>query len=257
MTEAGHQQLATEIRGQVKALENNLTTEHAFTEQMMDLREVKASLNERVTMTDHALRDARLHVVNLEQKDKQQSRQINMLEAKLEQRPQRNEDFQTLLHIQELDNRNKDLERQLADSMAKVSSLTENIKEKSTGFENLQSRVSETLSQLAEAHRQVQVGRDEKSLCEQQANDRHENLRKELTASAETDLANLRNELQAKPKGPSWEAKCNHVTKHFFSMRAEKERCEQETAQMKTSMEGMLQERQREVMYTDSPYLEM
>lgn len=247
MTEAGHRQLSVSMQSQLQALGDNIMTEHTLTEQVMDLREIKASLRERVSATDSALRDARLRIVALHHKDQEQSCKIITLEDRLTQIPPPVDNSLTLLRLQGLDVRNKELEEELTNVKAEATKLTNQFEKASNDLEGLQSRVADTQSQLEEAHRETEIVREEKLLCEQQAAAQLDQLGKDLTESANKELATLRKEQQATPKKPLIEDKLSHVTKQFIIMKADKEKVEQETAQMKESMEGMLKERQREV----------
>lgn len=249
MTEAGHQQLAVLMQDQVQALGENILTEHTLSEQVMDLREIKAALRERVSATDCALRDARLQIIDLQHKDQEQSRKISTLEDSLAHTRAPVDHSFTLLRFQELDTRNKDLEGEMASARAEATSLTKQAEKTSNDLEGLQGRMADTKSQLEEARRETEVVREEKSSCEQQATRQLEQLRKELTDSANKELANVRKELNTKPKQSLTEEKLSNVTKQFILMKADKEKVEQETAQMKASYDSMLKEREREVRH--------
>ena len=227
------------MQDQVQALGENILTGHTLSEQVMDLREIRAALRERVSATDCALRDARLQIINLQHKDQEQSSKISTLEDSLAHTRAHIDHSSTLLRFQELDTRNKDLEREMASARAKATSLTKQVETTSDDLEGLQGRIADTQSQLEEARRETEVLRIEKSSCEQQATRQLEQLRKEL--------ANVRKELNTKPKQSLTEEKLSHVTKQFSLIKADKEKAEQETAQMKASYESMLKEREREV----------
>lgn len=250
MTEAGHQHLTISMTSQLQALGDNIVTEHTLSEQVMDLREMKATLRERVSATDNSLVDARLQIANLLHKEQEQTLKISTLEGSLAKAHPPLDESLTLLRFQELDTRNRDLENELTSSRAEAGSLAKQAEKTSNDLEDLQARMGNTQSQLEEALRETEIVREEKASCEQRATQQLEQLRKDMTNSANQELANLRKE---KAKKTPLDDRLSHVTKQFIIIKAEKEKIEQETIQLKESLDGMVKERQREARYQAPP----
>lgn len=244
MTEAGHQHLTISMNTQLQALGDNIIAEHTLSEQVMDLREIKAILRERVSESDKALKDARLQIVALQHKDQEQSRKINQLEGSLAKAPPLVDESLTLFRLHELDARNKDLERDLAGSRVEATSLAHQAGKTSNEYERLQARMADTQLQLEEALRETEVVREEKISHEHQATQQLEQLREDMTKRANQELVNLRKE---KPKNSFADEKLAHVTKQFIITKASKEKADQEVTQMKESLDSLGKERQREV----------
>ena len=252
MMETGHQQLASLMQEQLQALGTNLTAENNLSEQVMDLREVKATLSERLQATDSALRDARREVVALKQKDEDQLRTIIKLEADIAKACQPTDDPVTLRRLQEIDSQNKGLRNEIVSLRTDSVSLSTQLQQKTNDIEGLNRRLSDMQAKLQEAQHEVEVVREEKLQSEKDSLRRSDDMRLELLEAASLELANVKSEHinaieQMNARKSPMDNKLSHATKQYIVLQAEKEMIEQDASQLKLSLKGLQKERQNEV----------
>ncbi|KAL2044661.1 hypothetical protein N7G274_002435 [Stereocaulon virgatum] len=156
---ADHQQLASLMQEQLRDLRSKLAADINFNEQLMDLREVKATLRERLQGTDSALRDARVESIALKQKVEDQQRKILTLEADVAQKRDSTEEVVTLLRLQELDSQNKVLQQSIAGLQTENVSLLEQMQQ-------MKAKRSPVDNKLSHATKQVIILQSEKEKFE-------------------------------------------------------------------------------------------
>lgn len=191
-TKEGQQQLSSDVKKQLINLSDNINVKHALGEQLMDLREAKATIRERLLATEASLVGARQHVTVLETKEQFHLRRISELEtgyAKLQSKE--SELLQMSLQFQEAEARNKVHQEQLTnlrDEASGVSKLLEQKIEETTG---LTTSLGEVKSQLEEAHTKTVTFASQKAEYESQAAEQCEKMRKQLNQAANIQLEGL------------------------------------------------------------------
>lgn len=247
--EAGQKQLALAVQDQLRALSGNIFSEHALSEQIIDLREMKATIRERLQATESSLRDARQEVLTLRLKDQEQSRRVVALEtvaARAQNQPA--ETPQSLLRIQELDSRNRDLQSEIFTLRKEATDLSSQLQQSSADAREGTERVTTIRDQLEAAREAMTRLQEEKSTSERQAIFEREQLRKELSKAANMQLASMQSEhmniiQQLKLEKSPAEEKLKTVTRQFNTLRAEKEKAEKQNVQLEVSLQAAHSER--------------
>ncbi len=239
------------MQEQLRALSSNLTVEQNLSEQVMDLREVKATLRERLQATETALREARIEVVALQRKDREQTHKIVALEAERAKPQQPVDNSHILLRLQEVDSTNQDLHRELENMRTQAASLSTQVQQRTKEAERLDERLIDTQVQLQEARRETEVVRDEKLEFEKQALQQREDLKTELLKGASKELEAVKtdhlSQMQQLRERKSPDDKFSQATKQCVILRSEKDALEKRAGQLKSSLDEMQKERQVEV----------
>ena len=239
------------MQEQLRALSSNLTAEQNLSEQVMDLREVKATLRERLQATETALRVARIEVVALQRKDQEQSHKIVAHETERAKPQQPVDNSHILLRLQELDSRNRDLQRELESMQTQAASLSTQVQQRTMDAVRLDERLIDTQVQLQEARHETEVVREEKLEFEKQALQQCEDLRTKLLKDASKELEAVKtdhlSQMQQLRVRKSPDDKFSHVTKQCVILRSEKDGLEKQASQLKASLDEMQKERQVEV----------
>ena len=239
------------MQDQLRALGGSVSSEHTLSAQINDLREVRATIRERLQATESSLADARQEVVALRLKDQEQSRKIVALEtvaARTQSQPA--EASQILLRIQEVDSRNRVLQSEIVTLRKEVTDLSGQLRQSSTDARELTEHLATTQQQLEAACEETTRLREEKSTSERQAMFQREQLRKELSTAANMQLASMQSEhmnvvQQLKLKISPAEEKLKNVNRHINMLKAEKERSESESAQLQTLLKGAQTEKEK------------
>ena len=239
------------MQEQLRALSSNLTADQNLSEQVMDLREVKATLRERLQATETALREARIEVVALQRKDREQSDKIVAHETERAKPQQPVDNSHILLRFQELDSRNRDLQRNLDNMQTQAVSLSTQVQQKTKDAVHLDGRLIDTQVQLQEARHETEVVRAEKLDFEKQALQRCEDLRTRLLKDASKELEAIKadhlSQMQQLRVRKSPDDKFSQATKQCVTLRSEKDSLEKQASQLKASLDEMQKERQVEV----------
>ena len=239
------------MQEQLRALSSNLTADQNLSEQVMDLREVKATLRERLQATETALREARIEVVALQRKDREQSDKIVAHETERAKPQQPVDNSHVLLRFQELDSRNRDLQRNLDNMQTQAASLSTQVQQKTKDAVHLDERLIDTQVQLQEARHETEVVRAEKLDFEKQALQQCEDLRTRLLKDASKELEAMKadhlSQMQQLRVRKSPDDKFSQATKQCVTLRSEKDSLEKQASQLKASLDEMQKERQVEV----------
>ena len=239
------------MQEQLRALSSNLTAEQNLSEQVMDLREVKATLRERLQATETALREARIEVVALQCKDREQSHKIVAYETERAKPKQPIDNSHILLRLQEVDSRNRDLQRELENMQTQAASLSTQLEQRNKDAVRLDERLIDTQVQLQEARHETEVVRDEKLEFEKQALQQREDLRTNLLKDASKELEAIKtdhlSQMQQLRMRKSPDDKFSHATKQCVMLKSEKDELEKQASQLKASLNEMQKERQVEV----------
>lgn len=250
MMESGHQQLAQSVQNELQALSSNIVTEHTLSEQIIDLREMRATVRERLHSTEVSLRDAKQEVLALQVENKDHLRRISMLENDRGNR-QPAVDPHMLLRIQDTDTSNKELRKEQATLNAEVHSLGDQIGQKDKDLQQLQAQLTESQAVIERTRDQASLIEQEKLNCEEQAVVEREQLRERLSQAASVELAGLHSEYQnaiqkLKAASPQDE-KCKEAEKQLSVAQSEQKRLGEECATLKNRLDTMQNERHTEV----------
>ena len=246
--ERGQKQLALAMQDQFRALSGNISSEQVLSEQISDLREVRATARERLQATESSLADARREIVALRLRDQEQSRRVVALEtdvAKAQSKPA--EIPQALLRIKELDSRRNDLQSEVFTLSKEAADLSSQLQQKSAETKELTERLASAQEKLEAAREETAKVREEKSASERQAMLERKQLREDLSKAANMQLANLQSEhtkviQQLEQEKSPVEEKLKNVTKQLDMERAEKEKAEKEISEL----HAMVKEAQRQ-----------
>ncbi len=238
------------MQEQLRALSGSIVSEHALSEQISDLREVRATIRAQLHATESSLADARREVAALRLKEQEQSRRIVTLEidvAKAQTQPA--ESPQVLLRIQELDSRNKDLQSEIVSLKKEYADLSSQLQQSSTEARNVTECLATAQAKLEATQEETARLREEKSTSETQATLEREQLREELSNAANMQLANMQSEHmnaihQLKLERSPAEEKLKNVTKQVDMLRAEKEKVEIETSQLRSLLKEARNEKE-------------
>ena len=248
--EVGQKQLSLAVQDQLRALSGNIFSEHALSEQIIDLREVRATIRERLQASESSLADARQEVAALRLKDGEQSRTIVALEtvaARAQSQP--TEDPQSLLRIQELDSRNRDLQNEILRVRKEATDLSTKFEQSATDAREVTERLATTREQLEAMLEETTRLREEKSTSESHAMLEREQLRKELSNAANLQLASMQSEhmnviQQLKLEKSPIEERLKNVTRQVNMLKAEKGKSETETAQLQSLLKAAQNEKE-------------
>ena len=215
----------------------------------MDLREVKATLRERLQATETALREARIEVVALQRKDREQSHKIIAFETERAKPQQPVDNSHILLRLHETDSQNRDLQRELENVQTRAAMLSTQVQQKTKDALRLDERLIDTQVQLQEARHETEVMRAEKLESEERARQQREDLRTELLKDASKELEAVKadhiSQMQQLRRSP--DDKFTQATKQCVTLRSAKDSLEKQISQLKASLDEMQKERQVEV----------
>ena len=194
---AHQKSFASEVQERLQALSTSIAGEHVLNERVTDLREVKATLKERLQVTEAALAEARLQSVTLQTKDQLQLQKISALELEAANlRSQPKESLHAALHIHELEAQNKglmerssNLQKQIADIALKLQVKIEEASEAENRVNSLQAQLKETQAE--------RLALEEQGLAyEDQANAKLEQTQKELWKAANLDKSRVESDYE-------------------------------------------------------------
>lgn len=231
------------MQDQLRAFGSEISSGQALSEQISDLREVKATVRERLQATETSLIDARNEILALRLKDQEQSRSIVTLEtiaAKAQIQPA--EDPQTLLRFQELASRNSNLESEIVTARKEAADTFSQFQQSSTEVREATERLAAIQNQVEAANRETLRLQEEKAANERQSITEREQLRIELSRAAYTHLASMKfdNVQQARLEESLAEEKLQNATKQLNILKVEKAKSEKEVG----NLQGLLKEAQ-------------
>lgn len=191
-TKEGQQLLSSDVQKQLSNLSDNINVKHALGEQLMDLREVKATIRERLLATEASLVEARQHVTALEQKEQFHLRRISELETGYARLQSKESELpQMSLQFQQAEARNQSLQEQLKNLRNEGSDMSKSLEQKIGEITDLTACLSEKKSRLEEAQTKTATFADQKAEYESQAAEQCEKIRKQLSQAANLQLEGL------------------------------------------------------------------
>ena len=248
------QQLQLSVTSQLHELSSNIATEHKMNEQIIDLREVRATIRERLFMTEKALQDARKDLAFSERKNSEYNSRIVALENNLRLlQPQRDP---ALAHrLQELELLNRELQKDVSDKTTEARIGSECLGRKEEEIKQLQERCSGTEACLEEAHQQVKEIQQEKSECEKTAALELEETRRRLSKAADQELEDLKSKhlnaiQQLKQQGSLAEERYTQTSVRLVLVEQENVKLNQEVVDTRILLEGEQKRREDRVCHT-------
>ena len=182
---SGQKQLALALQDQLRALDCNVSSGHALAEQISDLREVRATVRERLQATESSLADARREIVALRLKDQEQSRRVVDLETDVAKAQSQSAEVpQAMLRMQELDSRNTHLQSEVVSLSKDAAVLSDQLQQRCTEAQDLTERLAVVQGKFKAATEETARSREEKSASERTATFEREQLRNELSKAA-------------------------------------------------------------------------
>ena len=174
-----------ELQRQLYELKSNVKAEQTLNEQLMDVREMKATVRERLQVTESALVEARQHAITLEHKEQLHIQKICELELEAGRISSKVSESPALLsQIRELDIQNKDLQEQVATCHIQSKTLSEQLQQIVDDVSKLEACVKDLQLRLANAHIESSTFEDKRIAYESQGVEQLEQLRKQLSRSA-------------------------------------------------------------------------
>ncbi|MCJ1477769.1 hypothetical protein MMC13_006442 [Lambiella insularis] len=177
---------------QIDMLKASVKTEQSLSDQVVDLREVRATVKERLQASEAALAESRHTLVGLQNMEKQLNQEISSLRGEilaLHARP--SEEPDVILRLREAESRNTELEANIARMLGDSSEHTDQVKRLDERAVIMQSQIDELTSQLEATRLQTQRLEMEKSNCEKQANMKYEGLKSQLLEATNAERAIL------------------------------------------------------------------
>ena len=237
-------QLALAMQDQLRALSGNIFTEQALSEQISDLREVKATIRERLQITESSLADARREVQTLRLRDQEQSQKIMVLEnVAARAKSPTAEASQALLRIQELDSRNRDLQTEIVTLNKEAAETSGQLQRHSVTAREMTERLATTQRQLETTREEVTRLREEMLASEKKVIIEREQLRKELSKAANSQLSGMQSEhmnaiQQLRVEKSQAEEKLKSVTREVNMLKAGKENSSKEISRLQALLKG-------------------
>lgn len=185
------------IQQQLRDLTTIFNAGCAGAQQIMDLREAKATVRERLQATEVALAANRQRALDLENKENDNVQRISSLELELVKAQGRGSDSpQMMVRFQEVSTCNAELKDRVAASRQEVSELSRQLKGESEEHHKLDLWVENLERKLAEARAEVQKLADERSSFEAKALAEGDLLRQQLSQAASLEEARLESQYQ-------------------------------------------------------------
>ena len=180
---------ATRLEQQLFALGKNTETEPENAAQVMELQEIKATIKERLRMTEAALAEARRDAIT--QGAKEQMLQQKLMKLEMEATTIRNgppEIPQVNPRIEELESRNSELQAAMETSRLEALQVSEDLQRR---IAELQTSADEAQTQRDKAMTEVANLNQERSTLAAEAEAQLEETRRQLAKAANIEQARL------------------------------------------------------------------
>ncbi len=130
-TSGSQQQLSSELQTQLSNLNDKINVKDGLGEQLMDLREVKAAMRERLLGAEASLVVARQHAAALESKEQFHLRRISELETESTRLQSNGSELQRIiLRLEESEARNRNLEEEISNLHKEKLGISKSLEEK-------------------------------------------------------------------------------------------------------------------------------
>lgn len=185
LTIENQKKFSLELQQQLEELKSNVKAEGVLNQQLMDTREMKATIKERLQMTEKALVEVRQRGILLENKEQLHVQKICALEIEVGKNSSKTPKLAELTsQIQELKIRNQDLQEQFNTCQKKANSESEQLQQKIEEASKLESSVATLELQLSKARIESSTLEDQRTALESKAVEELDQLRTELSKSA-------------------------------------------------------------------------
>lgn len=149
------QHFSLELEQKLSKLSENSEVKDVLGEQLLDVREAKATIRERLQATEASLTEARHRAMILENREQMHVQRISELRIEVTALHSRgSESPQMNLRIQELECRNQNLQEQNIALQNEKLSISEQLEKNAGEVTGLRTCLAEAQSQLEEAHTQ-------------------------------------------------------------------------------------------------------
>lgn len=184
---------SSQLQQQLQDLTTIFNAGRTGAQQVLDLREAKATIRERLQATETALAESRQRALALESKEQLHIQRISSLELEAAKAQTKELDSpQLMIRFQELNIRNAELKDEVAMSRQEVIEVRGHLEEKCKDKSDLEERLKGLGSQLDEARLESNKFLDYKLAYEAKAVAEMEKLRRELCEAASFAEAKLK-----------------------------------------------------------------
>lgn len=192
LTRESQRKCSLELKQQLEELKCNVKAGGFLNEQLMDAREMKATVKERLQMTEKALVEVRQRAILLENKEQLHVQKICALEVEVGKNSSKTPELAELIsQIQELKLRNQDLQEQFNTCRKKANSTSEQLQQKIEEASKLESSVANLELQLGKARIESSTFEDQRTALGSKAAEELSQLRIELSKSASLEQDKL------------------------------------------------------------------
>lgn len=150
LTNEGQQHHFSEIQRMISNLHDTINVKDALGEQLMDLREVKATIRERLQAAEASLVVVRQHTVGLESGERTNLRRISELESEvIRLQAKGNELGQLVLRLEESELCNLNLEREITIARNETLGTSESLEKKQEEIKTLAGCLKERADEIS------------------------------------------------------------------------------------------------------------
>ncbi|MCJ1245368.1 hypothetical protein MMC30_002572 [Trapelia coarctata] len=183
------------VQKQFEELTTSIKAEQTLSEQVIDLREVKATLKERAQLSETTLAEARQMVVGLQGREQLLFREIAGLKTEMSTlRDRAREDPEALARLRQIEAQNTEMQAEMTRLLSDSSEATEKLNHNSATIRGLEKQVRALESQLTEVKAANVLLEKQKSGSEAQAHAKYENFKSQLREAANAERAILTEE---------------------------------------------------------------
>ena len=173
-----------------------IVADQTRSEQVMELREMKATVHERLQASEVQVRDVRLDAIRYKNREQENLTKIASLEAQVSQvRSELNVVPETYLRLHDLETCNKELIQESSNSKKEASALSKQLQQKAKDIDSLNGRLSGLQLQLEDTQASNAAIQEVKISCQNEALVQRDKLREELSHAASVELTGVKSEL--------------------------------------------------------------
>ncbi|KAL8723279.1 MAG: hypothetical protein Q9225_000401 [Loekoesia sp. 1 TL-2023] len=186
--------LASQLEAKLEKLISIIETGHPLREQIMDLREMRATVTEQLKATETSLVDSRLKLTTFENRDQSHLQKICALEAEVKVlRNQTQESPLSALRLHEAEKQCLKVKEQLSTCQSQFETTKADIEIKRQEASDLHDLLETTKANLAEQQAKAEVLMSEKAAVERQAVHDEERIRAELSQACKNEVSRITN----------------------------------------------------------------
>ncbi|KAL9025500.1 MAG: hypothetical protein Q9196_005684, partial [Gyalolechia fulgens] len=182
-------QLEIQLEGKFQKLISIIATGHPLQEQIMDLREMRATVTERLKATEALLVEIRLKATAFENKEQGYLQKISILEAKIHtlgDHPP--ESPLSALRLHEADKQRAQLKDQLSDCQSQLEIMKADVEMKCHEASDLHGLLESAKAELAEQKAKTEMVISEKQAIQHQAVQNEERITADLSQTCRNEI---------------------------------------------------------------------